>query len=84
MTITTEKTPNPNALKFTVGQPVGGPVTYTPDTASDEPLANELLEIDDVVSMFMTADFVTLTKAPGADWDDIAPRAVAILERHFG
>lgn len=83
MPITTETTPNPNAMKFTIGQPVGGPVTHTPDSVADEPLAKDLLDIDDVVSMFMTADFITLTKAPGADWDTITPRALSILERHF-
>lgn len=84
MPITTDPTPNPNALKFTVGQPVGGPVTYTDSNAGDEPLARELLAIDSVVSIFMTADFVTLTKAPGSDWDDIRPHAIEILERHYG
>ena len=84
MPITTDPTPNPNALKFTVGQPVGGPVTFTDATTADEPLAAELLGISGVVSMFMTADFVTLTKAPGSTWDDIRATAIEILERHYG
>ena len=84
MPTTTDPTPNPNALKFTVGQPVGGPVTFTEATAGDDPLATELLGIDGVVSVFMTADFVTLTKAPGSTWDAISPTAIDILERHYG
>jgi hypothetical protein len=32
----------------------------------------------------MTADFVTITKAPDAMWDSIVPEATAILEREFG
>ena len=31
----------------------------------------------------MTADFVTLTKTPEADWGTIAPAAQAILEAEF-
>jgi hypothetical protein len=84
MPITTDPTPNPNALKFTVGRPVGGPVTFTAATAGDDPLATELLGIEGVVSVFMTADFVTLTKAPGSNWDTISPTAIDALERHYG
>jgi hypothetical protein len=83
MAIGTDRTPNPNALKFTVGKPVGGPVTYTEANAADSPLAEALLEIPGVVSMFMTADFVTLTKTGEASWADIEGPAVAALEAHF-
>ncbi len=84
MAIGIDRTPNPNALKFTVGKPVGGPVTYTEATAGDSPLAAKLLAIPGVVSMFMTADFVTLTKTGEADWSEIEGTAVAALEEHFG
>jgi hypothetical protein len=84
MAIGTDRTPNPNALKFTVGTPVGGPVTYTEANAADSPLAQSLLAIPGVVSMFMTADFVTLTKTGESSWSDIEGAAVAVLEDHFG
>lgn len=81
MPINAEPTPNPNALKFSVGRDVGGPTTLT-SAADDHPLAR-LLSIDGVTSVFMTADFVTLTKAPDADWSAIAPNAEEILTVHF-
>ncbi|HEX7098789.1 MAG TPA: NifU N-terminal domain-containing protein [Acidimicrobiia bacterium] len=84
MPVTAEPTPNPNAMKFTVGQPVGGPATYTSAADASDPTAAELLEIEGVVSVFMTADFVTLTKSPEADWEAITPQAVRILETRFG
>ncbi|MDH3248515.1 MAG: NifU N-terminal domain-containing protein [Acidimicrobiia bacterium] len=84
MAIGTDRTPNPNALKFTVGKPVGGPVTYTDANAADSPLAEAILSIPGVVSMFMTADFVTLTKTAEAAWSDIESVAVSALEAHFG
>lgn len=84
MAIGIDRTPNPNALKFTVGRPVGGPVTYTPANAGDSPLAEAVLAIPGVVGMFMTADFVTLTKTGEADWSDIEHVAVDTLEAHFG
>ncbi len=83
MAIVPEPSPNPNALKFTVGVPVGGPTTFTAGASTDDPLAGALLGIPGIVSMFMTADFVTLTKDNDADWGDIAPQAVEILENHF-
>lgn len=84
MTIEIDRTPNPNALKFSVGAPVGGPTTFTEANCSDDPLAKEILAIPGVVSMFLTADFVTLTKSGDFDWESIQPAAITALENHFG
>lgn len=84
MPVQAAHTPNPNAMKFTVGLPVGGPTTFTQAAATDDPLGSALLAIDGVASVFMTADFVTLTKEADAAWDAITPAAVSILEGHFG
>lgn len=83
MPVSVEPTPNPNAMKFTVGQPVGGPATYTPATETDDPTAGEILEIEGVASIFMTADFVTVTKAADGDWEAITPGVVTALEKRF-
>lgn len=83
MPVSPEPTPNPNAMKFSVGQPVGGPATYTPGGDVDDPMAAEILDVDGVVSMFMTADFVTVTKSAEAEWDSITPRVVTALESRF-
>lgn len=82
--ITPEATPNPNAVKFTIGKPVGGPQTFTAGRPTDDPLGSELLAIEGVTSVFLTADFVTISKTPDADWSEIVPTAVDILESHFG
>ena len=84
MAIDIDRTPNPNALKFTVGTPVGGPTTYTEANAAESPLAETILSIPGVASMFLTADFVTLTKTGDASWDEIQGPAVSALEAHFG
>jgi hypothetical protein len=83
MPVRIENTPNPNALKFTVGVDVGGPKTFVPTQDTDDRMANALFQLKGVTSVFMTADFVTLTKAPDADWNAIAPAAQAILENEF-
>jgi hypothetical protein len=84
MPVMIESTPNPNALKFTVGTDVGGPKTFVAGKDTDDPLASALLAITGVTSIFMTANFVTLSKSPDADWETIATEARPLLEDHFG
>lgn len=84
MAVIVEQTPNPNAMKFSVGVPVGGPLTLLPGAGSDHPLAEPLLSVPGIASVFMTADFVTVSKTPDGDWATIVPAAQAILEAHYG
>ena len=83
MPVTVSSTPNPNAAKFTVGVPVGGPTTFVPSQPTDDPLGKVLLALPGVASVFLTADFVTLNKLPDASWEPIIDPATAILEAHF-
>lgn len=78
-----EPTPNPIALKFTVGVQVGGPGTHVKGSEPDEEWAAELLDLNGVTSVFFTADFVTISKTPDASWEEITPEATRILESHF-
>lgn len=84
MSVIIEQTPNPNALKFTVGQDVGGPTTVVAGQESEDATAQALVDLDGVTSVFMTADFVTLTRSPEGDWAAIADAAKQILEERFG
>ena len=84
MPVRVEPSPNPNAMKFTVGVPVGGPTTHVAGSDPGEGFVADLLAVDGVSSIFMTADFVTITKAPDASWDIIVPEAVEILGSEFG
>ena len=83
MSIVVETTPNPRAMKFTVGSPVGGPATYVDAAAADESVA-PILDIDGVQSVFMTGDFVTVTRSDESSWDSIVDGVIAILESSFG
>ena len=84
VSITPQPTPNPNALKFTVGVDVGGPATFVAGGDIDDPSAAEILQLDGVTSVFMTADFVTISKTPDSDWETIAPEVTRILGDRFG
>jgi hypothetical protein len=82
MSITVESTPNPRAMKFNVGSPVGDTATAVGPDGADERIA-PLFEIYGIVSIFMTADFVTVTRSDEVQWDTIVAEAVAVLEASF-
>ena len=82
MSVVVESTPNPRAMKFTVGTPVGGPATYVDSAAADDSVA-PILDIDGVQSVFMTGDFVTVTRSEESSWDSIVDGVVAILDASF-
>jgi hypothetical protein len=83
MAVRTDPSPNPNALKFTVGSPVGGPGTYVKGSDPEEEYLRSLLALDGVASVFFTADFITVSKTQEASWDQIVPEATVILESEF-
>jgi hypothetical protein len=84
MPVVPSATPNPNALKFTVTSAAfDTPMSFAAGQETDDPVAAALLAIPGVTSVFMTADFVTLSKSPDGLWDEISPEARAILEEHF-
>lgn len=83
MSIRVDRTPNPSAMKYTVGVPVGGPATYT-DVAGAPPWAADILILEGVQSVFATADFVTVTAHPDAVWDAITQEVITALEGAFG
>lgn len=74
-----EGTPNPNALKFILKEPLTWGVTRSYDSAEqaqDDPLAAALFDIDHVTNVFYVDRWITITQDGGSDWQDLA-RAVA-------
>ena len=86
MFIQTESTPNPATLKFLPGETVLGAGTAdypNEDAAGNSPLAKRIFAVTGVTGVFLGADFVTVTKEDGQDWDVLkAPLLGAIME-HF-
>ncbi|MBF0248641.1 MAG: NifU family protein [Alphaproteobacteria bacterium] len=87
MFIQTEATPNPATLKFLPGTQVmgsRGTANFTDAaTASASPLAARLFGIDGVDSVFLGAEFITVTKGDAADWTVVKPRVLAAVMDHF-
>jgi len=87
MLIETERTPNPDTMKFLPGRPVSPAGTRdfaTPEAAEGSPLASALFALGDVERVFFGADFVTVTRAPGsADWATLTPLILETLVSFF-
>jgi len=74
ITVYAELTPNPNTMKFVANVPLleGGVVEYLEKSQSANcPLAYQLFDFTGVKSVFITSNFVTVTKEPAIDWYDI-------------
>ena len=82
--VTAQPTPNPAAYKFTIeGHQFDGPVTIgSAGEAAGGPF-EALFTLPGVKSVFATANFVTITKDPAADWGGIVDAATASLSSSF-
>ncbi len=86
MLIETEKTPNPQTLKFLPGRSVMASGTRdfaTPEEAEASPLAEALFAIGDVTGVFYGGDFISVTIAAGSDWAVVKPEVLVTLLDHF-
>ena len=64
-------TPNPNAMKIETSHnlEVGTVIQSSSDT--DDKLCSLLINIEEINTIFVGPDFLTLTKKEDADWDSI-------------
>lgn len=78
-----ESTPNPNAMKFVLDQPISAKPISIADASQAElhPIAASLFKVDGVVRLLLLNDFVTVNKAPSTKWSAIKPKVVAILKK---
>lgn len=75
-----EPTPNPNAIKFILKEPLtrGTSRSYErPSDAENDPLATALFAIEHVATVFYMDRFLTITKDPFGNWDDLLPKLAA-------
>jgi NFU1 iron-sulfur cluster scaffold homolog, mitochondrial len=69
-----QETPNPNAVKFILKEPVSNGTTHSFDSAEaalDDPLAKSLFEVGNVVSIFYMDRMITVEKTEEGDWDEL-------------
>ena len=79
-------TPNEHALKFGLDQPAleTGHKTYADAASAEEsPVAKALFELEGVASVFLMADFITVTKKTEANWEALQPAAIDAIQASF-
>ncbi len=78
-----ERTPNPNSLKWVLGQRLveGSTTAHFQERPAPEvsPLAARLFEIDGVEVVFLASNFVTITKRADVEWTDLAQAVVDVI-----
>jgi hypothetical protein len=88
ITVTVQETPNPEARRFVVDQPVQeqprGRFFTSIDEAADEPLAHRLLSAEGITAVLLLPTSVTVTKASDASWDAVEQTTREVLDEHFG
>lgn len=71
-----EETPNPNAVKFILREPVSNGTAQSFSSAGqaqNDPLAQSLFNVGHVVSVFYMDRMITVEKDDESDWDDLLP-----------
>jgi len=86
MLVETVETPNPNSLKFIPNMTVSeiGPVEVFKDKEDKKiPLANNILAIEGVTSIFFGDDFISVNKTGPVKWDDLKPGIISEINDFY-
>ncbi len=86
MFIQTEDTPNPDTLKFMPGDKVlkGGSIDFSNvESSTNSPLAKRLFEIDGVSRVFLSSDFISVTKDSTLEWNTLKPSILTGIMEHY-
>ena len=79
-----QETPNPNAVKFILREPVSNGVARSFSSSSqaeNDSLAKSLFDVGHVVSVFYMDSMVTVEKADEGDWDELLPALAVPIVR---
>src|SRR6266705_5887306 len=71
-----KETPNPNAVKFILREPVSNGVARqfaSLEQGQSDSLAKSLFDVGSVVSVFYMDNMITVEKEDSADWDELLP-----------
>ena len=87
LAVQVQGTPNPNAAKFVLDASVlgdEGRTFFDAEAATGHPLAARLFEVEGVTALFMVDNFITVTKAEGATWDDLVEPIREAIRQELG
>ena len=86
MFIQTEQSPDAASMKFFPGRTVlaSGALEFSAsEEPAQSPLAERLLQIDNVVAVVLDSDFIAVSKVENADWQLMKPMILGAIMEHF-
>jgi Fe-S cluster biogenesis protein NfuA len=79
-----ERTPNPNSIKWVLGEPIApaGTAASFPEPVGEDvsPLAARLFAVRGVTGVFIASSFVTVSKRDDAEWMELAEPLVETIK----
>jgi NFU1 iron-sulfur cluster scaffold homolog, mitochondrial len=86
--IYTESSPNPNSMKFVLNTMLSGDDDFlrdydSPEAATESPLASAVFSFPFVKRVFLTKNFITVTKNEQIPWEDIVVGMKTFLKDYF-
>jgi len=85
MFVQTQKTPNPNSLKFLPGKKVSnsGPYEILHKHQTNNNLIKNILSINGVTGIFLGEDFLSVNKKEKEEWENIKHIVVSYINEYY-
>ena len=85
MFVQTQKTPNPNSLKFIPGRIVSndGPYEILNKDETKNTLIRNILSINGVTGIFLGEDFLSVNKVDETNWEDIQHIIISYINEFY-
>jgi len=85
MFVQTQKTPNPNSLKFLPGKKVSedGPYEILNKNETSNHLIRNILSISGVTGIFLGEDFLSVNKQKDIDWENIKHIVISHINEYY-
>jgi len=85
MFVQTQKTPNPNSLKFLPGKKVSenGPYEILNKNETNNNLIRNILSIRGVTGIFLGEDFLSVNKEKDIDWENIKHIVISHINEYY-
>ena len=85
MFVQTQKTPNPNSIKFFPGKKVSlsGSYEIINKNESNNELVRNILSINGVTGIFLAEEFLSVNKKEEINWDDLKHIIISFINEYY-
>ena len=85
MFVQTQKTPNPNSLKFVPGKLVSNNGSFEINNKDEvnNDLIRDILSINGVTGIFLGEDFLSVNKKENANWEDVKHIVISLINEFY-